>query len=126
MKEARDPSSILGDLWTVAGCDPAALEHVRLTGDDPVLPGRFRVGTVNASAESASLIRPRYLFVVSRQHRFLYELLVERFQDDKNVEVILDRRAATRGTPAEYGTDRRRRPRNELSVRSHLIVTRSD
>ena len=77
--------------------------------------------------EAAPLIRARYLFVVSRQHSALYELLVERFQDDKNVEVILDRRATTRKSAGQYGADeRRRRPENELGLRSHLIVTRAD
>ena len=72
------------------------------------------------------MIRPPYLFVVSRQHQYLYELLVERFEDDKNVEVILDRRAARPEPSAEYGRERRQRPENELGVRSHLIITRND
>ena len=77
--------------------------------------------------EAAPLIRARYVFVVSRQHPALYELLVERFQDDKNVEVILDRRATTRKSAGQYGADERRcRPQNELNLRSHLIVTRTD
>ena len=77
--------------------------------------------------EAAPLIRARYVFVVSRQHPELYELLVERFQDDKNVEVILDRRATTRKSAGQYGADERRcRPQNELNLRSHLIVTRTD
>lgn len=70
-------------------------------------------------------MRPRYLFVVSRQHPSLYELLVERFRDDQNVEVILDRRAYTEVQEYAAG-DRRQRPRNELEFRSHLIVTRAD
>ena len=72
------------------------------------------------------MIRPRYLFVVSRQHQYLYELLVERFRDDRNVEVIVDRRTAASEAPEAYGTDRRRRPGNELGTRSHLIITRAD
>jgi hypothetical protein len=87
---------------------------------------RHGAGTVSVLTETASLIRPRYLFVVSRQHQYLYELLVERFQDDKNVEVVLDRRAATRASPEDPTTERRRRPQNELGVRSHLIITRND
>jgi len=72
------------------------------------------------------LTRARYLFVVSRRHPSLYELLVERFQDDKNVEVILDRRAVTRKPAEQHGADdRRSRPQNELNLRSHLIVTRA-
>ena len=73
------------------------------------------------------MTRARYLFVVSQQHPNLYELLVERFQDDKNVEVILDRRAAAQEPAEAHGPeDRRQRPRNELGLRSHLIVTRTD
>ena len=72
-------------------------------------------------------MRPRYLFVVSRQHPSLYELLVERFQDDKNVEVILDRRAPPQESAEQHAADdRRRRPVNELGLRSHLIVTRDE
>jgi len=71
------------------------------------------------------------LFVVSRQHPVLYELLVERFQEDTNVEVILDRRAASlaRGEDgADHGaSDRRERrlPDDDLTHRSHLIITRT-
>ena len=73
--------------------------------------------------------RPRYLFVVSRQHPQLYELLVERFEGDPNVEVILDRRVAMSERAREYETSDRRQPRSprdDLSVRSHLIITRTD
>jgi peptidoglycan/LPS O-acetylase OafA/YrhL len=73
--------------------------------------------------ETASLTRPRHLFVVSRQHRPLYELFVARFQDDKNAEVILDRRVATRVPTAG---ERRRRSDDELGQRSYLIITRTD
>jgi hypothetical protein len=87
---------------------------------------RHGVGTGNTLTETASLIRARYLFVVSRQHPYLYELLIERFRDDKNVEVVVDRRLASSESSEAYGADRRRRPANELGARSHLIITRSD
>lgn len=73
------------------------------------------------------MTRPRYLFVVSRQHPELYELLVERFQDDKKVEVIVDRRVPTQERAGKYGAGNRRQrrsPGNDLSVRSHVIITR--
>jgi hypothetical protein len=71
------------------------------------------------------MTRPRYLFVVSRQHKQLFELLVERFQGDQNVEVVLDRRVAM--SEHEVSDRRQRRsPRDDLSVRSHLIITRTD
>ena len=70
---------------------------------------------------------PRYLFVVSRQHRELYDLLVERFQDDTKVEVILDRRVQTQEARAgEFGVNDRRSSTDDLTRRSHLIITRTD
>jgi hypothetical protein len=85
--------------------------------------------TMNAGDEVVLLTRPRYLFVVSRQHEELYDLLVERFHDDRNVEVVLDRRVATSERPADYGAhDRRQRrsAKDDLTRRSHLIITRTD
>jgi len=83
-------------------------------------------GSYNAGGGAAiSLPRARYLFVVSTQHRELYELLIERFQDDRNVEVVLDRRATATDRADGYTTpNRRQRPEDELTVRSHLIITR--
>ena len=77
------------------------------------------------------MIRPRYLFIVSRQHRELYDLLVERFQDDRKVEVILDRRVQTQEARAgNFGVNDRRQRRSsrddDLTRRSHLIITRTD
>jgi len=70
----------------------------------------------------------RHLFIVSRHHPRLYDYLLERFQDDANVEVVLDRRAA-RGQPDERRADDRRQqrsPDDDLNLRSHLIVTRAE
>lgn len=39
------PLAALGELWRLGGGPAAALERVTLIGDDPVLPGPFRVGT---------------------------------------------------------------------------------
>jgi hypothetical protein len=41
----------------------------------------------------------RHLFLVSRNDARLYEYLVERFRDDGNVQVILDRRRGERRRP---------------------------
>ena len=50
------PSQVLGQLWSLAGADPAALADVRLTGTDPVLPSSFAVGTLaQASIAAAGL-----------------------------------------------------------------------
>jgi crotonobetainyl-CoA:carnitine CoA-transferase CaiB-like acyl-CoA transferase len=39
------PSHVaLADLWGLGGGDPSALDHVLLTGADPVLPSSFRIG----------------------------------------------------------------------------------
>lgn len=46
----------LEELWTLAGCDPAALAQVELTGDDPVLPSIFRVGTAASASIAASAL----------------------------------------------------------------------
>jgi len=79
----------------------------------------------------------RHLFLVSRHDARLYEYLVDRFRDDRNVEVILDRRHIERRgrthPPAYVGGDRRRGDRRtrreldlELKVRSHVILTIPD
>ncbi len=89
----------------------------------------------------------RHLFIVSREHARLYHDLVERFRDDTNVRVILDRRQGDRrqrqaeARPVEArsaeaaipGAERRaqdRRGRGEIDEqlrdRSHVIVTLSD
>ena len=78
----------------------------------------------------------RHLFLVSRQEGRLYEYLLERFRDDANVEVILDRRRGERRrrSPGQaHHADRRRSDRRarreidlELQVRSHVILTLPD
>jgi len=68
----------------------------------------------------------RHLFIVSRGHASLYHDLVDRFQDDPNVRVILDRRqAATPPTGAPGVTERRQQHHvdHELRARSHVILT---
>jgi crotonobetainyl-CoA:carnitine CoA-transferase CaiB-like acyl-CoA transferase len=39
----QTPREILADLWTLAGGEPAALDAVTLTGEEPQLPSSFRV-----------------------------------------------------------------------------------
>jgi hypothetical protein len=77
----------------------------------------------------------RHLFLVSRRDARLYEYLVERFRDDRNVEVILDRRRDARRRRLERynGPERRQSERRsrfeidlELQVRSHVILTLPD
>jgi crotonobetainyl-CoA:carnitine CoA-transferase CaiB-like acyl-CoA transferase len=47
----QSPREILADLWTLAGGEPAALDAVTLTGEEPQLPSSFRV----AAAAQASI-----------------------------------------------------------------------
>jgi len=72
----------------------------------------------------------RHVFVVSRHHARLYDYLIERFQDDKKVEVVLDRRVAERrngGLPTSperrAGDRREKRPGDDLVLRSHVIIS---
>jgi hypothetical protein len=77
----------------------------------------------------------RYLIVVSRQHPEMQEYLTERFRDDGNVAVILDRREiaaqdgrARKNAPVNNAGSERRVRRDvggELRTRSHIIVTLS-
>ncbi len=74
----------------------------------------------------------RHLFLVSRHEARLYEYLLERFREDGNVEVILDRRRGERrrradgqSRPERRCSDRRirREVDLELQVRSHVPPT---
>ena len=72
----------------------------------------------------------RHVFVVSRHHARLYDYLVERFQDDRKVEVILDRRVRERrsasiasGSERRSGDRREKRPGDDLVLRSHVIIS---
>ncbi|QPF86938.1 CoA transferase [Bradyrhizobium genosp. L] len=52
----QDVSDILAEIWTAAGGAPAALDQVRLTGSEPLLPSSFRVGAAaQASIAAAGL-----------------------------------------------------------------------
>ena len=71
----------------------------------------------------------RHLFIVSRHHVRLYDYLLERFQDDTNVQVVLDRRATAERRTAERESEDRRQSRaadDDLKLRSHVIVTRDE
>jgi len=72
----------------------------------------------------------RYIFIVSLRHRALYDSLLQRFSDDPNAQVILDRRRGGRRL-AEMSVvlERRRADRRqhdvseELRRRSVAVVT---
>jgi crotonobetainyl-CoA:carnitine CoA-transferase CaiB-like acyl-CoA transferase len=48
--------TVLSELWTQVGGDPGALEHVTLTGADPVLPTDFRIGTAATAVIAAGAL----------------------------------------------------------------------
>ncbi len=52
----QSPHDILADLWRLAGGDAAALDHVRLTGDEPQLPSSFRVAAAGQVSIAASAL----------------------------------------------------------------------
>ncbi len=45
MRQSIDPGKALADLWQSIGGAPEALDAIRLTGADPVLPSSFAIGT---------------------------------------------------------------------------------
>jgi len=51
-----DAAIVLEKLWQLAGCDPAALERVTLTGTDPILPTDFKIGTAASSVIAAGAL----------------------------------------------------------------------
>jgi crotonobetainyl-CoA:carnitine CoA-transferase CaiB-like acyl-CoA transferase len=53
---ALDPADVLIELWSDAGLDAEALEDIAFTGNEPVLPSSFAVGTAaQASIGAAAL-----------------------------------------------------------------------
>ena len=49
-----DLLAVLRDLWCQAGCDPRALARASLSGCEPILPGRFKVGTAAVASIAAA------------------------------------------------------------------------
>ncbi len=50
------PAGALEQIWTWAGGEPRALEHVTLTGEDPMLPTDVRIGTVASAVIAATAL----------------------------------------------------------------------
>src|ERR1700687_3569563 len=64
----QTPREILADLWTSAGGDIAALDGVRLTGEEPQQPSSFRVAAAaQASIAAAGLAAAQIWKLRSRQ-----------------------------------------------------------
>ena len=82
--------------------------------------------------KAENYVTVRYIYVVSRDHPWLYRHLLERFQDDRDVDVILDRRVAERRagvTGSRFAQERRKKERrrvisadDDLRSHSHYIV----
>ena len=53
---STDAFSALERLWDLAGCEPAALERVTLTGADPILPTDFKIGTAASAVIAAGAL----------------------------------------------------------------------
>lgn len=51
-----DSAAALRELWALAGGDPAALQRIRLTGTDPLLPTDFKIGTAASAVIGASAL----------------------------------------------------------------------
>ncbi|MCH9051075.1 MAG: CoA transferase [Proteobacteria bacterium] len=51
-----DPLDVLSDIWRDAGCPADALDSLRLTGAEPVLPSSFRVGTAAQATIAAATL----------------------------------------------------------------------
>jgi hypothetical protein len=65
---------------------------------------------------------PQYLFVVARGHTDLFEYLKERFADDENVDVILDRRGVSQSVPAVERRQKHPEVTGELRERSYAVI----
>ena len=64
----QSPKQILADLWTLAAGEPAALEAVTLTGEEPQLPSSFRVAAAaQTSIAAAALAAAQIWKLRSRQ-----------------------------------------------------------
>src|SRR6201747_984213 len=50
----QSTTEILADIWTSAGGDPAALNAVKLTGDEAQLPSSFRVAAAAQTSVAAT------------------------------------------------------------------------
>jgi crotonobetainyl-CoA:carnitine CoA-transferase CaiB-like acyl-CoA transferase len=58
----QTPREILADLWTSAGGEPAALDAVTLTGEEPQLPSSFRVAAAAQASIAAAGLAAAHLW----------------------------------------------------------------
>ena len=58
----QTPKQILVDLWSLAGGDPAALDAVTLTGEEPQLPSSFRVAAAAQAGIAAAALAAAHIW----------------------------------------------------------------
>ncbi|HET7889117.1 MAG TPA: CoA transferase [Bradyrhizobium sp.] len=58
----QSPKQILTDLWRLAGGEPAALDAVTLTGDEPQLPSSFRVAAAAQTSIAAAALAAAHIW----------------------------------------------------------------
>ncbi|MGZ3602872.1 MAG: CoA transferase, partial [Ktedonobacterales bacterium] len=63
------PYAVLANLWSETGLDTEALQHIALTGDDPVLPSSFRVGTAAQVSIGAAALAAAEIWHARTGHR---------------------------------------------------------
>jgi crotonobetainyl-CoA:carnitine CoA-transferase CaiB-like acyl-CoA transferase len=58
----QSPKQILADLWALAGGEPAALDAVTLTGEEPQLPSSFRVAAAAQASIAAAALASAHIW----------------------------------------------------------------
>ena len=66
---ASNPVDVLTELWRSAGFDDAALRDVTFTGEEPVLPSSFAVGTAAQATIAAAALAAAELWRLRTGHR---------------------------------------------------------
>ena len=64
-----EPLEVLRQIWRDAGCPADALDSLRLTGAEPVLPSSFRVGTAAQATIAAATLAAAELWRLGTAHR---------------------------------------------------------
>ncbi|TDN68643.1 CoA transferase [Paraburkholderia sp. BL10I2N1] len=72
------PQLALRHIWSIAGCDLAALDAVSIEGSDPALPSVYRVGTLAASTIAATALAAAECFRLRTGRRQRVDVAVRR------------------------------------------------
>ena len=70
----QSPREILADIWNSVGGDPAALNVVTLTGEEPQLPSSFRVAAAAQVSIAASGLAGTVRTRVFQGNHWLYQV----------------------------------------------------